>query len=282
LLTIAEKRELLELHEERRRRLKRRRLFSYTPYPKQLEFHTAGKTERERLLMAGNQLGKTWCMGFELAMHLTGRYPGPGEVFYPTQKQLLALARQDAQLAEGLFENLDELGLLGADVYPEGWPGYRFNKPIWVWASSVSGEATRDNPQRILIGPPSDKSEWGTGAIPHQDLLNADGEMQYKMAQGTPDGLDRILVNHLSGGSSILQFKSYSQGREKWQGPTLDFVWYDEEPPLDIYMEGLTRTNKTQGPNALTFTPLQGMSSVVQLFIGTEQDDALAEPAEVE
>jgi hypothetical protein len=31
-------------------------------------------------------------------------------------------------------------------------------------------------------------------------------------------------------------------------GETLDWVCFDEEPPLDIYTEGLTRTNRSQGP----------------------------------
>jgi len=48
-------------------------------------------------------------------------------------------------------------------------------------------------------------------------------------------------------------FKSYDQGRAKWQAETLDFVWFDEEPPMDLYTEGLTRTNATQGIVWLTF-----------------------------
>jgi len=51
------------------------KLASYKPYPKQAEFHEAGAKHRERLLMAGNQLGKTLAGAFETAMHLTGRYP---------------------------------------------------------------------------------------------------------------------------------------------------------------------------------------------------------------
>src|ERR1700676_1860763 len=47
----------------------------YKPYPKQKEFHDLGATKRERLFMAGNQIGKTWAGAFEVAMHLTGRYP---------------------------------------------------------------------------------------------------------------------------------------------------------------------------------------------------------------
>ena len=49
------------------------RLDLYQPYAKQREFHDLAM--RERLLMAGNQLGKTWAGAFEMAMHLTGRYP---------------------------------------------------------------------------------------------------------------------------------------------------------------------------------------------------------------
>jgi phage terminase large subunit-like protein len=38
-------------------------------------FHSAGATDRERLLCAANQSGKTFCAAMEVAMHATGRYP---------------------------------------------------------------------------------------------------------------------------------------------------------------------------------------------------------------
>jgi phage terminase large subunit-like protein len=47
----------------------------YKPYPKQEDFHAAGAGARERLFVAGNQLGKTLSAAAETAMHLTGRYP---------------------------------------------------------------------------------------------------------------------------------------------------------------------------------------------------------------
>ena len=40
------------------------------------------------------------------------------------------------------------------------------------------------------------------------------------------------------GGYSLIGLKTYASGREKFQGETLDFVWFDEEPPADIYTEG--------------------------------------------
>src|SRR5262245_61784124 len=67
--------DLATLLAERKRRLERTKLLRYRPYSKQLAFHRAGMLHRERLLMAGNQLGKTFCGGAEAAFHLTGQYP---------------------------------------------------------------------------------------------------------------------------------------------------------------------------------------------------------------
>jgi phage terminase large subunit-like protein len=213
--------ELAKALELKKRRKDRERLKAYEPYSKQLEFHDAGADHRERLLMAGNQLGKTYCGAAEAAIHLTGRYP-------------------------------------------EWWEGRRFDKPVRAWAGSKTGEVTRDGVQRLLVGEPKNESEFGTGLIPGDALEG------WSRRQGVANALDSVLVKHMSGGTSSLGFKSYDQGREKWQGETLDFVWLDEEPPLDVYMEGLTRTNATGGMVYLTFTPLLGMSDVVSMFLDAE------------
>ncbi|NNG03369.1 MAG: DNA packaging protein, partial [Inquilinus sp.] len=57
--------------EEIERRRARRRLMRYEPYPAQAGFHAAGAGFLERLLRAGNQLGKTVAGGAEAAFHLT-------------------------------------------------------------------------------------------------------------------------------------------------------------------------------------------------------------------
>ena len=57
------------------------------------------------------------------------------------------------------------------------------------------------------------------------------------------------------------------------KGETLDYVWLDEEPPIDIYTEALTRTNVGANPVWLTFTPLQGVSTVVKRFLHEKSDD---------
>ena len=202
--------------------LARNTLADYRPYKKQREFHRAGAdlAVRERLLIAGNQLGKTWSAGYETAMHLTGRYP-------------------------------------------DWWDGAVFNDPVAMWAAGVTGEVTRDSVQRVLCGR---INAIGTGGIP------ADAIKDKAMKRGVADAIDTLVVRWGGGGDvqsqeSLLGFKAYDQGREKFQAETLDIVWLDEEPPLDIYTEALTRTNATEGILYMTFTPLQGMSDVVRRFL---------------
>ena len=211
---------MIALVEEKRKRERENKLRLYRPYAKQAEFHANGLSFRERLLMAGNQLGKTWSAGFETSMHLTGRYP-------------------------------------------DWWKGREFKKPVAGWAAGVTSEVTRDSVQRVLCGR---SNAIGTGAIPKDAIKDK------SMKRGVADAIDTLVIRHGGGGDvqaseSLLGFKSYDQGREKFQAETLDFVWLDEEPDEDIYTESLTRTNATGGIVFMTFTPLKGMSNVVKRFL---------------
>ena len=155
---------------EAERLLSYEKINDYRPYPKQVDFHDAGRIHSERLFIAGNQLGKTLAGGAEWAFHLTGRYPS-------------------------------------------WWNGAVFDKPVTMWASGVTNEGTRDNPQRILIGPPTVEEAWGTGMIPKSALSG------WNRAIGTPNLLDNATIRWGGGGDvqagvSILNFKSYEKGRE--------------------------------------------------------------------
>jgi phage terminase large subunit-like protein len=81
-----------------------------------------------------------------------------------------------------------------------------------------------------------------------------------------PDLVETIQVEHITGGVSRLTIKSYDQGRLRWQGDSINFLWYDEEPDPEIYSEGTTRLKATHGIAYMTFTPLLGMSDVVKRF----------------
>ena len=51
------------------------RLAYFRPYEWQEEFYKAGKTNKQRMLMAANRVGKTASQAAEVAYHLTGLYP---------------------------------------------------------------------------------------------------------------------------------------------------------------------------------------------------------------
>lgn len=65
----------IALYEAKEQLRKEHRFELFRPYEPQAEFFAGGKTKRERLLMAGNQLGKTVGGAYETACHLTGIYP---------------------------------------------------------------------------------------------------------------------------------------------------------------------------------------------------------------
>jgi phage terminase large subunit-like protein len=92
-------------------------------------------------------------------------------------------------------------------------------------------------------------------------------------ARGIANAYDTVQVRHKSGGISILQFKSYSQGVQRFASATLDFIWWDEEPPEDIYGEGIARITATRGMMFMTFTPLKGVTKVVGRFLYEPSED---------
>ena len=85
--------------------------------------------------------------------------------------------------------------------------------------------------------------------------------------QGVTDLIDTIRVRHRTGGWSKLGFKSYQQGRGSFEGTSKHIIWFDEEPPIEVYGEGLIRTATTGGIVMLTFTPLEGLSETVMQFL---------------
>lgn len=90
--------------------------------------------------------------------------------------------------------------------YPAWWQGKTFDTPVRLWAAGVTGEGTRDNPQRVLVGPPQQQAAWGTGMIP------ADAILHTTMGRGAPGALDSIVVRWGGGGDvqadeSVLSFE---------------------------------------------------------------------------
>lgn len=148
--------------------------------------------------------------------------------------------------------------------YPDWWEGRRFERPIRAWAAGKTNETTRDIVQYKLLGEVRDgnpKGVTGMGMIPGRRI----GGLGWK--RGIKDLADTVKVRHASGGWSLLGFKSCEQGRSSFEGTEQDYIWFDEEPPMDVYGEALIRTATTNGLVALTFTPLMGRTEVVKSFM---------------
>lgn len=175
----ADRLDYLALLEERDRRTKRRRLFSYFPdegplrrelYAQHLEFFRLGRTYRTRCFMAANRVGKTeGGGGFETVLHLTG-------------------------------------------LYPDWWEGHRFDRPINAWAAGDTKETVRDIIQAKLVGP---ETAPGTGLIPGDHIIqmvkrqNGNGALDYVTVKHVSGGVSKL------GFKSYDQGREAFQGTEK-------------------------------------------------------------------
>lgn len=143
--------------------------------------------------------------------------------------------------------------------YPWWWVGHRFDKPVRALISGDTHETTRDILQLKLLGSTTDKPElFGTGLIPGDAITGIVSRTHVKGA------VERAMIKHASGGESELWMRSYVQGREIFQGFELDIFWADEECPEDVYEEGQVRLMTRAGISMLTFTPLSGLTRLVQ------------------
>lgn len=86
--------------------------------------------------------------------------------------------------------------------------------------------------------------------LPSRYLIENSWEKSYSKT-------DRILT--LNNGSTC-EFMSYEQDREKFQGTSRHWTWFDEEPPLEIFKECLVRLIDQDGDWWMTMTPLIEMS----------------------
>jgi phage terminase large subunit-like protein len=160
-----------------------------------------------------------------------------------------------------------EVAMHMTGIYPEWWTGRRFTTPATGWLAGESEDAIRQTAMKHLLGtetPINQPHLVGTGFLPKDSIV--------KVIQGR-GGADRVatlIVKHTSGANSTLGVKTYQQERGIWQGAGLDFLWFDEEPPIDLYIEGLARLFATNGIAFTTFTPLKGRSAVIALFYDEE------------
>lgn len=230
LLSSSERRELVRLLEERERRKARRKFHDLYP--------ETGPLRRELY-----------------RKHMQFFAAGATE----WERAVIAANRIGKTWGIGAYETTCHL----TGLYPAWWVGRRFDGPIDAWAAGDTAQTTRDVVQHALLGVGGEDSEGeiGTGMIPGDLIIG-----KPTAARSISGAIDTARVRHSSGGVSRIGFKSYDQGRKKFQGTAKHLVWLDEEPPEDVYTECITRLMTLGGHLLATFTPLEGQTQVVLKF----------------
>src|SRR5438128_1547654 len=100
----------------------------------------------------------------------------------------------------------------------------------------------RRRPAFVQLALMGQLGQLGTGLIPAATII---GEPTRRM--GVAGAMDTGRIRHKSGGVSVVGFKSYDQGRKKFQGTSKHVIWLDEEPPADVYDECLIRLMTVNG-----------------------------------
>ncbi|MCL2821715.1 MAG: terminase family protein [Firmicutes bacterium] len=156
-----------------------------------------------------------------------------------------------------------ECGAVEAVWSLRGIHPYRQNKDgVTGWVVSPSFSVSREVAQAKIL-----------------HYLNPDWIDEIVMHEGRSSSpktgiIDFVSIKNVFGGTSKICFKSSDQSREKFQGASLDFVWFDEEPPLDIYDECKMRVLDKKGDIFGTMTPLMGKSFVYDtIFLNSNADE---------
>ncbi len=160
-----------------------------------------------------------------------------------------------------------ECGAVESIYIARGNHPYRQNrKNVFGWVVSLSQQVQRDVAQDKIL-----------------HYLNKSWIEDITMISGRKESpeygvIDQIRIKNVFGGTSVIGFKSCDQGREKFQGSSLDFVWFDEEPPEDIYDECRMRVLDKRGDIFGTMTPLKGLTFVHdKIYLNTDSDQIWCE-----
>jgi len=202
-LSRQEKIELLELLDEKERRVKDDPLKYAKQHSKQIQATQSDKAIRS--LFWGNRVGKTEWGASETARYATNNHP---------------------------HRNIGD--------------------PIEIWCVCPSYEVQEETTQKKLLTYLPEKE------IEHISYLRGRIIKKIRMKSGT-----------------IIDFKSYDQGREKFQGTGKRLIWFDEEPPKDIWEECFVRVEAGQQLDViLTMTAIKGLTWVYDsIYLDTNNPD---------
>ncbi len=174
-----------------------------------------------------------------------------GKIVHQKQLDFHKCPKRNRWVFGGNRSGKSECGAVEVVYMARGVHPFRENKKDTIgWVVSLSRQVQRDVAQQKIL-----------------HYLQPSWIEKIVMSSGRADSpesgiIDFILVKNIFGGLSKIGFKSCDQGRDKFQGASLDYVWFDEEPPFDIYRECQMRVFDRQGDIFGTMTPLKGLTWV--------------------
>ena len=189
-------------------------------------------------------------------------YYNTGEKVHKKQLEFHKCNKKNRWAFGGNRSGKTECGAVEVVYFARGIHPYRkIGKATNGWVVSLSSQVQRDVAQAKIM-----------------NYLNPDWIVDIVMSSGRKDNalngvIDYILVKNIFGTVSRIGFKSCDQGREKFQGTSLDYVWFDEEPPEDIYIECKMRVMDINGDLFGTMTPLKGLTFVYNEIYLNEHND---------
>lgn len=148
-------------------------------------------------------------------------------------------------------------------IYPDWWEGRKFEHAPTIALAGVDANHNRLVLQDKLFGTTNRNltTDVGTGTLP-LDFIVPDSVINNR--DGAIGGCH---VKHISGKQSQILFKSYSQGRQAIQGFPADLIAIDEAPPdEEFWDEARIRTSARDGLIMCAFTPLLGLTPLVETF----------------
>ena len=174
-----------------------------------------------------------------------------GEIKHLKQIEFHKCQKKNRWVFGGNRSGKTECGAVESVYISRGVHPYRENrKNTFGWVVSLSTQVQRDVAQAKILNYLS--PYW------IEDVVMLSGRKD-SLSTGI---IDQIRIKNVFGGTSVIGFKSCDQGREKFQGSSLDFVWFDEEPPEDVYDECLMRVLDRNGDIFGTMTPLKGLTFI--------------------
>jgi len=147
-----------------------------------------------------------------------------------------------------------------------GYNKYGKFKASSGWVVSLTGDVQRKVAQAEIL-------RW----LPKKEIQNI------VIRHGRKDDLEGSLIDEIRlKNGCFIGFKTCEQGRESFQGTSLGWIWFDEEPPEDVFKECWMRVIDTRGYIWFTMTPLLGLTWVYTLIFLNENNNPNIEHFEFE